>query len=246
MQYLRGFSLIMGREQWWMPPLALGGLWIVFGLGGMIPILGLLVTLASIPFLMYLQGWVAATQRRAIRDEPGLPEPFDAEYLVPGLRATAVGFLWGLVMIVPVVGVGGMIAFTGHELDRDVREIVFLLAMGAMGLFVLLWMPLVQIAVVRTNLGRDWSGLEVGAVFQTLAKAPLEAYGGMLLWSLVSIPIALVGMLACLVGVYVAQVFLIAAMGVFWVDVYRVAVERGAPPVTLEDAPIGDVARTFE
>jgi hypothetical protein len=106
--------------------------------------------------------------------------------------------------------------------------------------------PLIQIAVVRTNLGNDWSGLQPRAVLETFGKVWLQAYLGTLLWMGVAIAMVLGGVLACLVGVYFVQAFLLAGMGVFWVDLYRLAVERGATPVLSQHAPITDVARVFE
>lgn len=262
MEYLRAFSLITSREQWWVAPLALGGVSIAFFILGLIPLVGVLISLMGIPFGIYVQGWVAASQRRAFRNEPGLPEPFDSEYFVPGLRAFAVTLVWTLVLILPLAIGGGVLGFAAVSLGElgqagygqggrgfgEIGIVEIVMAMfGLLAFFaIFLWIPLIQIAMTRTNLANDWSGLDFGAVFRTALKVPFESYLGLVIWFFVSIGLVIGGLLACFIGIYIAQTFLYAAMGVFWVDVYRLAVQRGAPAVATEDMSIQDLARTFE
>lgn len=259
MEYLRAFPLITGREQWWVAPLALGGISIAIGLLALIPFVGILISLMSLPFAIYVQGWVAASQRRAFRNEQGLPDPFDGEYFIPGLRAFAVTLVWALVLIVPLAIGGGVLGFAAVSMTGDggygagrfgdgfgMTEIILVLAVAVTMLLVFLWTPLTQIAMTRTNLGNDWSGLDFMAVFRTFLQVPIESYLGLVIWFFVGLGLILAGLVACGVGMYIAQTFLYAAMGVFWVDVYRVAVQRGAPAVATEDFSMNELARTFE
>lgn len=257
MEYLRAFPLITGREQWWVAPLALGGVSVAFVLLGLIPLVGILITLMGIPFGIYVQGWVAASQRRAFRNEQGLPDPFDSEYFVPGLRAFAVTLVWMLVLMIPLAIGGGVLGFAAVSMasgsgaggfggESGMVEIILALFAAVAILLVFLWMPLTQIAMTRTNLGNDWSGLDFMAVFRTFLQVPIESYLGLVIWFFVGLGLILAGLLACGIGMYVTQTFLYAAMGVFWVDVYRVAVQRGAPAVATEDFSVNELARTFE
>jgi hypothetical protein len=255
MEYLRAFSSITSREQWWVAPLALGGISIAFLILGLIPFVGILISLLGIPFGIYVQGWVAASQRLTFRNEQGLPDPFDVEYFVPGLRAFVVTLVWMLVLLVPLAVGGGVLGFAAMNFSGDrgfggggigIVEIGVALFAAVAAFAIFLWMPLTQIAMTRTNLANDWSGLDFVGVFRTFFQVPIEAYLGLVIWFFVGFGIVLAGMMACFVGVYVAQTFLYAAMGVFWVDIYRLAVQRGAPAVATEDFSVREYARTFE
>lgn len=248
MNYLRSFSLLTGREQWFNPLLAFGAVSLVLGVIGMVPIIGLVATLAAIGLTVHIQGWVAEVQRRAMCDEPGLPAPFEPTYFTDGVRAVVVALVWSL----PLVAVLALVIFglaMFDEVGRDASNpIIPLVAIGAVSVPMILWWPLIQIAIVRTNLAQDWSGLEVSAVFRTLSVTLAESYVGLLVSLLMATSITMLGFLVCVIGVYAAQPLAYATMGVVWADLYRLAVERGAPAVTLARAQVlgADMARTFE
>lgn len=199
-----------------------------------------------------------------MRDEPGLPEPFHRDYLIRGARSWIVMFLWSL----PVVATGVAVAilvflakraagfdYSGSFLEpiaRDVGpELVAALESIGTGLqtitvLLLVVGPILQIAVVRTNLGGDWSGLRAREVFSTLRYSWKRAYAGALVWVLIGGVLHALGLLACGVGFYFGQSLWFALFGIFWADVYRVAVARGAPPVTIRGLAGVRVAPIFE
>lgn len=250
MHYLRAFSSITTGHNWFVGPLVFGAISVGLVILGLIPFIGILFSLASLAVGVYIQGWIAAVQRKhAHETETGLPEPFDGEYVLGGLRVMVITLLYVLpLLFVGVVG-GGLLAVAAGELDRIDRNLPQILAglfLVGMVLSALLITPVVQIAIARTNLGNDWSGLRVGEVFATFRKVIVESYVGMVIWSIVSFGMMLLGFLMCLVGIWFMQPLVLAMMSIFWVDVVRLAVQRGAPPANLPGPSIESIAQTFQ
>ena len=155
-------------------------------------------------------------------------------------------FVWSMPMVVPIVFAVIVSVVMADAMDPDVGGILGLAAMGLGGLVAMVWMPLPYLAMTRSNLAGDWgTGFEVGAVFQTFKNAIVESYLGMIVWALVGLLMMLAGMLACIVGIYFAQPVMLAATSMFWVDVYKAAVDRGAPKVEGDMGPIDAYAETF-
>ena len=248
MNYLRSFSLLTAGAKWADPLFALGAASFALALLGMVPLVGIVGSIATLGLAVHVQGWLAEVQRRAMCDEPGLPAAFEPTYFADGVRAVVVAIVWSLPLVaVLALAIFGLAMF--DELGRDASNpIIPLVAIGAVAVPMILWWPLVQIAIVRTNLAQDWSGLAVSAVFRTLGVTLIESYVGLLVSMVMGIVITMLGFLLCVIGVYAAQPLAYATMSVVWADLYRLAVQRGAPAVTLARAQVlgVDVARTFE
>jgi hypothetical protein len=265
LRFLRAADLVRSDPEWWHAPAAFTGLQAALFLIGLVPYIGaLIVFVPALLMAVWMQGWVALAQQRALRDVPGLPPPFDPRYLALGLRSWIVMFVWSLPVVVTGVATG-IIAFVvkrangfdyrgtfwervAADTDPAVVGALESIGMGLQVITILLLVvgPLLHVAVVRTNLAEDWSGLRAREVLVTLKHTAKEAYLGALLWVVIGAAMHALGLLMCCVGFYFGQALWFACFGIFWSDVYRLATERGAPPVRLDHLATEELARTFE
>lgn len=242
MTYLRGYGVVRQDPQLW-GKLGVATLLILSGL--VIPIIG----------QACLVGWYSLALRRELHGQ-GSPLPrleLDFDYLGKllgiGFKPFIVGFVWMLpvmfvmmtVMMCLYFGIFFAAAGTGAAIDEGgsgLGGIAFLCIMSVAGI---LFFPLLAlatmpgtVAVMRAEVADDMNaGLKFGEVMRTTKLVFKELFWGLLAHTLMGMLLASAGMLLLCVGIYPATVFSGLARQYFLADIYRLAVERGAPPVTL-------------
>ncbi len=203
-----------------------------------------------------LRGWYALTLRQELegRGAPLPPLSFDFDYLGKlvglGFKALIVSFVWTLPMallaatvgtclytgVALVVGVIGSSLEDGGGAGSAAGTVIFILLVLAGGVLMVLLTVIATLpatmAVARTEVsGEIGEGLKLGVVLRATRLVFKELVFGTLANALVGTLLMLVGFLLLCVGMYTAMAAVNAARAFFLADVYRLAVERGMPPV---------------
>jgi len=250
MRYFRGFGVFF-KDPEWGSKLLVGSLVVLSAM--IIPVVGQVALL----------GWAALVTRRAIQDHGEGPLPrldFDFGWLGKlvgiGFKPFLVNFLWRLPAMFLTFGLVfcmyfSMIAaaISGAESARHGGSHAGGAAAGGVMVFIgiafIVLIPILialqipaQAAMLRVEATDD---LNAGMKFkEVLAMTKLvfkELLIGNFLIALVSIPLALVGMLLCYVGIFPVVVLLVVVQAHFMAQVYERYLEKGGEPLTIPPDP---------
>ena len=242
MRYLRGYGVMRQDPDFWSK-MFIGTVLVLTGV--IIPIVGQAA----------LMGWYTLTLRRELH---GVPTPlprleFDFDYLGKllgiGFKAFIVGFVWMMPVMFLMMTLGFCLYFgvffaagaTGAAIDEGgsgLGGVAFLCIMSVASLLffpiiVLLQMP-GTVAVMRAEIADDMNaGFKFGEVMTTTKLVFRELFFGLLAHLFMSMLLGVVGMLCFCIGMYPAMVASQVARQYFLADIYRLAIERGAPAVPL-------------
>ncbi len=243
LEYLRGLR-VMREDPEWMNKLMVGSALLLSSM--IIPILGQVVVL----------GWCGLIMRRAVLGANApLPElRFDLDYLGKlasiGFKGFIVSFVWMLPLY--VLGGGSYICMVGSMFAG-------LESMGRgggdpgpmfpimIGVFMLVFFPLAlvlgmfsRVAAIRAELTDDLnSGLKFGEVTQMAKSMFGDLIKGMFVLGFVSVPIALLGELACCIGVFFSMMVIQVMSAHFGAQAYLRYVARGGTPLPIAPEPVG-------
>ncbi len=238
-RYLSCFTYLFKYANW-TPTVGLGALMMF------IPIVGPIV----------VNGWLIELQRLRVEgDEETLPElSFDrfGELLSLGLQP----FLAGLLFIFPMVMLAQFIMagviFGGFLVSAVITTalvsilgdlgglvgvlLTVLLAVVVMGLFMgAMWAfgAIIQVAMLRVeHTGQFSAAFDFGALKDNVSHMAKDMLVGNIIIGIGSIPVAMLGYLMCLIGVFPA-IFIISAAGAeLRSQVYRSYLAQGHPPIT--------------
>lgn len=207
----------------------------------------LLLSGMCVPFLgqVVVQGWAAQSVRRAAFTGEAAPAParldWDTDYLTrligPGFRILIAQFLWSLPLL--IVGIPALLiaVFLGDDGPfgdfagaasiplRVVGYLVYFLAVSAA--------PLVSAGAVTVVSVTDKleSALNFALVFDVLRKSLGTVLGGFIVLMIAGGFATVIGLLACCVGVFPAQVALFYGLGHLHLMVYRTYLAKGGTPL---------------
>lgn len=238
MDYLRGYKVFRDDPQW-TSKIMVGS---VLALSTMfVPILGQVA----------LTGWQALMMRRAVQGEtepmPRLDLDFDylGKLVGVGFKGFIARFLWTL----PLVAVFFVLAFCGYF--GFVALVIGAASSGepALGAFVpccvglsmLVLVPVMalamipaQVAGMRAELADDLdAGLKFREVMEVTRGMFRELFFGTLILWIVGFGLAMVGMLACYVGVFPVMVLGMIAQAHMMAQIYSRWLERGGEALPL-------------
>ena len=252
MEYLRGFRA-MRQDSEWKGKILVGSL--LFLSAMIVPIVGQVALL----------GWVALVTRQAVTrkgsDGPLPRLDFDFGWLGKlvgiGFKPFLVNLLWRMpiaFLIGGLVGcmyVGVIVAAVGSQAARHhggsgggPPAFIFLV----FGIAMLVIVPLsifaqapAQVAMLRAEITDDMNaGFKFRDVLRMTRVVLKELIIGNLLIAAVSIPLVIVGMFACYVGIFPVAVVLQIVYAHFMAQLYDLYLERGGEPLNV--APDPDVA----
>ena len=240
METLRGLKLFRQDPEWLMKLLVMSILL-------MIPTVGQIVVI----------GWGALFLRGIVRGRPdgwSPPLRFDFDYLVkladPGFKGWLVQIAWSLPIVfiaftlfgcvwgIMVVGIAGAASAAQHS--GGGAGIAGLLPC----LFPILWlimMPIIlaaqvpsMFAAIRAELTNELKdGFQFGEVMAMTKLMFREAFVGLLIITAVSIPLVLLGELACFVGIFVAMYALYYVRVYFQAQLYQLYLQKGGAPLNV-------------
>jgi len=231
MEYLRGFRALRNDPAAASKILTASAVLLV---GSCIPLLPQVV----------LMGWTAVAMRRAVQGDMSVPPlRFDTSYLSKlihaGFKGLLASMIWSIpfVVLVAVVMIcfvaGGMVALRSFGETAGILAVVVFYPL-MMVLSIVAQIP-AQAALVRAELADDLqAGMKVGPVFDLAKKGARDFVVGSLVLALLSIPLAMLGMLLCGLGVIPVTVVLFYAQAHIRAQVYERYVAKGG-----EAVPIG-------
>lgn len=252
MEYFRGFRAIR-QDAEWKGKILVGSL--LFLSSVMVPIVGQVALL----------GWAALITRQAVQRngaEGPLPRlDFDFGWLGKlvgiGFKPFLVNLLWRMPIAILIGGAIGclytaaIVAAIGAGSARQgggggggAPAVIFIV----FGVVMLVLIPLsilaqapAQVAMVRTEVTDDMNaGFKIRDVLSMTRLVLKELIIGNLVIAAVSIPLVLVGMIACYIGIFPVAVVLQIVYAHFLAQIYQLYLERGGEPLNL--APDPDVA----
>ncbi len=206
MDYSTPFTFVT-KDKNWIGKVAIGSLLVVTGIG-FIPVLG----------------WMLEITRRVIRnDSQPLPDWNNfGQYVVDGLKLTAVALIWSLPLVLVILSfAGAAAAFADQASDDTTFGLVLALLSPAA------WGHLAETGSFgeAANPARAWAlvGPHLGDFIVV----------GLLAW-LASAMLSTVGTLLCLIGVFPATVYTFAIYGHLWGQLYRNSRPTSPPMTPLE------------
>ena len=234
MDYFRGFRVLRNDPDW-TNKILVGSVLMMSAM--VVPIVGQVV----------LTGWQALIIRRALRGDETLPRlDFDFDYLGKlfgtGFKGFIARFVWAMpITIIAVILFACSYAAFGVLVAQRGSDAPWLGCCLASTYLIIV--PLIMVAQLpaavaglRAELADDLNaGLKFREVLDFTKGMWRELVKGGLLLGLVSIPLSMVGMLVCCVGIFVVQVFLTVAWGHFLAQVYAEWVARGGEAVPLAE-----------
>ena len=190
MEFGKSFTYIFEDQNWIVKIL-------VVSLIALIPIVG--------PF--YLAGWGVEITRRVInRDPEPLADYSDfVNYLIKGLVVTLIGFVYMLPVILVQSCAGGLV-FAGTDAGDETLMMVANIVMACFGCLTFIYAMLMGL-VLPAAIGNYAATGELGAAFRfgdifAHVKAAPAAYLMVLVGSLLAGFIAMLGLIACVIGVF--------------------------------------------
>lgn len=236
MDYLRGFKVFRDDPEW-TQKLLVGSVLIASSM--IIPILGQVVVI----------GWASLAMRRAVRGDMSLPRlEFDMDYLGKLLGVGFKGFIASFVWQLPIVllAIALMIcmyaaifaaAFGAASGGEEVSALIGCCACGGMltifPLAILGALP-AMVAGMRAELTDK---IEAGLAFKPVLDFTKAMFGdlfkGALIIWLASIPITIVGLLTCYVGLFPGIVLLAFVKVHFLAQVYEKWVAQGGEALVI-------------
>jgi len=241
MEYLRGLR-VMREDESWTGKIGVACLLMLSSM--VIPILG------QVAF----QGWRALVVRRAVAGVdtplPRLDLNFDylGKLLGPGFKSFIARMVWSfpaaMIMVVlmfcvyfgiGVAAVGGAAATSDHGGSGG------LIAACCMSSGMLLVIPLgillqlpAMVAGLRAEISDDLqAAFDVRAVFDMTRAMIRELLTGQLVLALLSIPMVLIGILTCGLGIFPVAVVMSTVHAYFTADIYKLWLTRGGAPLTV-------------
>ena len=201
-----------------------------------IPILGLIV----------MMGFFAEVHRRLVLQHPNPYLRFDFSDLGPYLSRGVAPLVMGLVLAIPFVflfvGLGIAVAIAAStgaaSLGGGSEETVVLIGFGgAAVLFLpisLFWLALANAATTRAELTGDLSkSFNLGAIWSYAARTWKRVLITSFLMWFVAVGLMIVGLIACIVGMFVTMSMLyIASLHVRW-QIYNEYLLEGGEPIEL-------------
>ncbi|MBZ0119725.1 MAG: DUF4013 domain-containing protein [Sandaracinaceae bacterium] len=243
MEYMRGWRALRADQEW-TGKLMIGSL--LFFSTAIIPIVGQVA----------LAGWLTLAMRRAVsgQDSPLPHLALDFSYLGKlmsvGFKAFLVRMIWSLPIIAVAMlfgccmylgvfaSVAGIGAATEGSGDTGAAVggigMVVLMLVGFVLYFVaivLISLPL-QMAVLRAELTDDLNaGMRFGEVMAMTKMMLKELIVGQLVLSAISMGIALLGMMACYVGIFPAAVVISVIHAYYLAEIYKAYLAKGGQPL---------------
>jgi hypothetical protein len=231
MEYFRGPRALL-RDPDWKPKLGVASLLILSTM--MIPVVGQLV----------LGGWLVIALRRAVQgqDHPLPRLELNMDYLAKlfgvGIKPFVAQLLYTLpliagVMVLYCVAGGAFYAARASGSDAVLAIVGVVLAVLYLG-GILTMTIFMHVAVMRASL-MDNLGEAVSpkAVFATVSVIKKELVVSSIVFMLIAMGIALLGMLACYVGIFPAAVVISLAQTYLHAELYRVYLEKGGAPLPI-------------
>jgi hypothetical protein len=189
-------------------------------------------------------GWMAETHQRLIRRHPQPMPKFDfgdfTHYLTRGLMPFLVNFVMMLPMMIVIYALGFAIGFGAFAAGAATDEPLIAIAIGAGGglIGVVIWLSiaaLMNAGMTRAELTEDFGkALSFGPLFDYTRSTFTRYVFKLIVFMFVGFGIAMLGMLACFVGIYPATYVLqVAGMHLRW-QLYDDHVGRGGEPIELK------------
>jgi hypothetical protein len=207
----------------------------------------LLLSSMCIPFLgqVVVHGWAAQSVRRAAITGEAAPAParleWNTEYLTrllgPGFRILIAQFVWSLPLIVigfPALllaiflGDDGPFEDFAGDASLPLQVVGFLVYFFAVAAAPLVSAGAVTVVSVTDKLE---SALNFALVFDVLRKTLGTVLGGFIVLMIVGWFATMIGLLACCVGIFPAQVVFFYGLGHLHLLVYRTYLAKGGAPL---------------
>ncbi len=212
----------------------------------------LILATGFIPILPHivLLGYAAYLAEGMIRTPDAPRHTFDFEYLSKYLGRGVWGFLAafvvGLIMAIPVgilmvlIYLGGVLLVVAASNGGDelaVAAAVVVTTIGFLLIVVLNVMLQLVSNLVSSRAGMAGSfgaGFDLAWIRDFLSRVGMKLFFGLIGLTLLSIPINLLGVLACFVGVYFTAALTIYAMIHYAVSIYRLYLAQGGTPIAMK------------
>jgi hypothetical protein len=190
-----------------------------------------------------LMGWHCETMQRLVRGHdkpiPKLELSDLTHYLSRGVSPFVVSLVYslpvsfGLSMLIWILMAAGVGA---AQMQRQDLMVVAMVVGGLVGMVAGFIMSIVIMAgVTRAELTEDAGGsLSPSAAIDYAGKTWWQIFANNFLYTLMSVPLALVGYCACLIGVLPVSVALMAGMVHLRFQIYRHYLWKGGAPIPLK------------
>jgi hypothetical protein len=234
LEYMRAYQFVFDNPNWMMNVL-------LVAVCQLIPVIGGLLVLG------YQFEVAEALQRRAGATYPDFDFNKFTQYLMRGLWPFLVVLVMSLVIAIPLTMLmfGGFFAMAamGVQAGPDAAPAVMvvgvpLLMLGTMALAVLIHVFTLPM-ILRAGLMQDFAAaFDIRFAKDFASRVWKETIIAMLFLMVTSIPLALIGILACFVGVYAAQVLIVMAQAhLMFFQLYDLYLARGGEPIPLKPPP---------
>lgn len=246
MDYFLGFEVIKRDPKWVEKVLLPGGILSVVTLLSMIPYVGMLFSLLSLPVTLAVMGWAAESMRASHLSGTRQLLPFEMagdtlfKYMLTGVQTYVAMFVWMLPLLVVVlpIGIGAAIAIPmmgKAEATSEPFKIGLMVGFVAVLFFgivmAIVLMPFSVIAQIRVQLQQNFAG---AFAFKKNVEDAKRMYGKLLLAyvmiMLIMGGLAVLGYMACCVGIGPAQVVGMVVMEFVYLQLYEHHVMQGGEP----------------
>ena len=211
---------------------------------------GTLLMLIPLVGPIVLMGWSAETHRRLVRREEPAIRDFQfahfGRYLQLGLAPFLVQMLVSLILTVPISVFFVILAavipavIIGSEGNMDTS--IFMIVMAVISTMIFLGsfasLLLIKPMQIRVELSNDFGkAFELGAVLSFIKRQWMPMLFHSVVLSLLSLPLMLLGLLACYFGIFFVAVALqFAQLHLRW-QIYERDLQSGAPAIVLAEDP---------